>query len=100
MQTKQLIDACRGLIDEIHRVEDSLPAGIEGGPQNRLTAWPTGMPYGTNAPVMALFQRIDVNEALDRLGELHEKLDRMLKEIADMRRENDRHGNAGRLPQM
>ncbi len=44
------------------------------GPQGAFSAWPTGMPRGTNDPITALLQRVDVNEAIDKLEELYKKL--------------------------
>ena len=48
----------------------SLLSDIARGPQGLFSAWPSGMPRMTGDYEIALLQRDDINDAIDRLEEL------------------------------
>ncbi len=80
MKKAEKVQRCRQLVEEIKRMEKEIPGlrRLEEGPAGIFSAWPTGMPRGTNNPIMALLQRMDINEVIDRI----EKYCLELEEIA------------------
>lgn len=70
-------ERCRQLIEAIRQIENEhgYLQRLEAGPAEIFSAWPTGMPRGTNDPIMALLQRVDVNEAIDRIEAYCRELD-------------------------
>ena len=77
MKKAEKILQCRQLVEEIKKMEEKIKGldKLEEGPAGIFSAWPTGMPRGTNNPIMALLQRMDVNKAIDRIEEYCQKLD-------------------------
>lgn len=51
---------------------------LEEGPCGVFSAWPTGMPRGTNDMIAALLQREDVNEKIDILEDYYKKLEKLI----------------------
>ena len=75
MNDFERVEKCLRLIAEIREIEDDGFEELDGGPQGIASAWPTGMPFGTNDRLAALLQRTDVNEAIDRLEALGVELE-------------------------
>lgn len=75
MQDFERMERRLKLIAEIRAIEEKSSDELDGGPLGIVSGWPTGMPYGTNDRLAALLQRMDVNEAIDRLEELGAELE-------------------------
>ena len=76
MSQKEL---CRSIIAKIREIERENPGleRLEEGPVGIFSGWPTGMPRGSNNPIMALLQRMDVDEAIEKIEEYCAELDRL-----------------------
>ena len=78
----ELYTRAKEILAEIRRIEErsDVFSWFGNGPAGLFSAWPNGLPRGTNEPEAALMQREDVNEAIDRLEELYTELDKIGKE--------------------
>lgn len=85
MKKSELIRKARRIVDEIKKIEDEngVLGKVAEGPAGIFSVWPTGMPRGTNEWEAAIFQRSDVNNALDSLERLNKELDILLAKIAE-----------------
>ena len=84
MKRDKLIRLAKQLVHEIRKLEELLGM-VTDGPSGLFSAWPSGMPSGTNVRDAAMLQRTDVNEAMDRLDALYEKLDILMGVIGQGR---------------
>lgn len=76
MERAMLMNRYESLIGEIWEMGRSggLLNRIARGPKGIFSGWPSGMPRITGDPEIALLQREDVNDEIDRLDELCEEL--------------------------